>query len=744
MSLRYVLKNMDDASKNPSASGEPSEATESDQRPDGLKEHYDVVIVGTGLVQSILASAIARTNRSVLHCDAADHYGQLDAVWTLGYLRETLLKMKGCDESKSAAPVSEESTSRTLHSSTPHDPTLRFHSYSCQDHFPMNKGTTVVTPYGRGVVHSTSTSDGALYCKIEIDLTCWTLANGSHPRLFHFSKLDNKPCQSAKEALLVETLASQQARTILKSRALALDVTPYVIFAAGVAVNTLLTSNVADYLEWKALEGILWLDRSKGATQLQRVPCNKNDVFASKLLSPMDKRRLMKFLQLIMDYGTYVAEQELLKQQQQDEDRASGISSNEGSHTDADVVQSLNERHLNQGRSLARPQNKAVATNEITQLEESMKDQSVSFENYLVQHHKSSPGVVSLIRYAMALQVNDTDDRTLSTAIQGLSRHLLSLGRFGTTAFLVPLYGSGELSQAFCRSAAVYGATYVLRQTVSSVSEVKENDRTKLQVSLTNTDLSSDTPTIPFSCTHCVAPESFILSDKKKAHRKVLRRISILRGKPLRNQQHRHMVIVPPAAAGHLYPIYGLVVDESINVAPYVSQDPFEGCSIIHLTTTVKDEESISQAEEALQSVVSDILKQPTATTTNDKQPRICDELFHVCYSYALWDAVEERHGPANLHVIPQRVAPSVEADPVFEQAKSIFETICPGEKFMEISTSMQKAIQESTGMDADEQKQQQHGEDETSYALNRAMGMVQQRQEDDPSAEQLDADPPS
>ena len=26
------------------------------------------------------------------------------------------------------------------------------------------------------------------------------------------------------------------------------------------------------------------------------------------------------------------------------------------------------------------------------------------------------------------------------------------------------MYGSGELSQAFCRSAAVYGATYLLRR----------------------------------------------------------------------------------------------------------------------------------------------------------------------------------------------------------------------------------------------------------------------------------------
>ena len=34
----------------------------------------------------------------------------------------------------------------------------------------------------------------------------------------------------------------------------------------------------------------------------------------------------------------------------------------------------------------------------------------------------------------------------------------------GTGAFLLPVYGGGEMPQAFCRVAAVAGATYVLRQ----------------------------------------------------------------------------------------------------------------------------------------------------------------------------------------------------------------------------------------------------------------------------------------
>ena len=48
--------------------------------------------------------------------------------------------------------------------------------------------------------------------------------------------------------------------------------------------------------------------------------------------------------------------------------------------------------------------------------------------------------------------------------VEDLLLHVTALGRFGNTAFLTAMYGSGELSQAFCRSGAVYGSTYMLRR----------------------------------------------------------------------------------------------------------------------------------------------------------------------------------------------------------------------------------------------------------------------------------------
>merc|ERR1712023_70035 len=53
---------------------------------DGILLEYDVIVCGTGLIQSIISSALSRAGFTVLHCDGLDYYGELDAVWTLPYL----------------------------------------------------------------------------------------------------------------------------------------------------------------------------------------------------------------------------------------------------------------------------------------------------------------------------------------------------------------------------------------------------------------------------------------------------------------------------------------------------------------------------------------------------------------------------------------------------------------------------------------------------------------------------------
>lgn len=68
---------------------------------------------------------------------------------------------------------------------------------------------------------------------------------------------------------------------------------------------------------------------------LSRVPCSKADVFGTKLLSPLEKRRLMKFLLFASDWGLQRAGEDVLAR---------------------------NEAGLGRGRSLRRPQNREAAS----------------------------------------------------------------------------------------------------------------------------------------------------------------------------------------------------------------------------------------------------------------------------------------------------------------------------------------------------------------------------------------------
>ena len=55
--------------------------------------------------------------------------------------------------------------------------------------------------------------------------------------------------------------------------------------------------------------------------------------------------------------------------------------------------------------------------------------------------------------------------------MQRLRRYLRSSGRYGKSPFLVGHYGSlGEISQGFCRAAAVTGAAYILDRKIITIS----------------------------------------------------------------------------------------------------------------------------------------------------------------------------------------------------------------------------------------------------------------------------------
>ena len=639
----------------------PPETEQEEREPprdeEGLLLHYDVVLCGTGLVQSLLASALARAGKSVLHCDGNDYYGEYDAVlpFTFDWKQSSETQQK----------VDEDEFSLRPHTG------VRLHSSQTLTQMSIELGTIVSTPYGDGEVMSIPENDNNA-STVSIKLKYWTLANGVSPMLHVGIPRD----ASWEEQLLTLNIIPSRLRkaqqVLQQKRSFAFDMTPSLLYASGPAVKALLTSGVADYMEFKALEGLLWF----GDDGLSRVPCSKGDVFGTSLLSPLEKRRLMKFLQLTLDYAT--------AQQQREHADIDDISNDDNETPSLTEVQSLNEHHLNQGRSLARPQNKAIATSDLQVLNESLD--KMPFAEYLSVNAKLSANLIKIVQHALALE--PSSNLNTRQGMSQLCQHVQSLGRFGTTAFIVPIYGSGELSQSFCRSAAVHGATYLLRRSPKRV--IVRNDKV-IGIQLSNPETGSDDngdKLIPCENvildSHAIAPVS---------PERVYRRISVVLGKVLEDQhEQRHVLIVPPGKMNNTCAIHGLVLDDAVGVAP-------SGCTILHLTTT-------GNMDEDADSVLEAFVKELKA-----------DEIHYVSFSYPLpverysLDSVEGLHVSSSL-------GQSLTLDNQVEEARYIFQSICPDVDFLTMSQKMDEIVKERLAGREEE-------DDEERMVLDSAMKMM-------------------
>ena len=70
------------------------------------------------------------------------------------------------------------------------------------------------------------------------------------------------------------------------------------LFSKGVMVDLLISSNISKYAEFKCLKKVLTWRNDK----LELVPCSRADVFATKNVSVVQKRLLVKMLTLFASY----------------------------------------------------------------------------------------------------------------------------------------------------------------------------------------------------------------------------------------------------------------------------------------------------------------------------------------------------------------------------------------------------------------------------------------------------------
>ncbi|CAO1391944.1 unnamed protein product [Diamesa hyperborea] len=154
--------------------------------------------------------------------------------------------------------------------------------------------------------------------------------------------------------------------------------------------------------------------------KLSIVPCSRSDVFNSKNVNVVEKRLLMKFLTSCMEYDKKKEEQK---------------------HEFSDFPED--------GKFLD-----------------------------LLKQQKLTATLIHYIHNAMCMGNSET---TFKDGLEKVKGFLASIGRYGNTPFLFPMYGCGEIPQCFCRLCAVFGGVYCLGRSVNDV-KVEEATETSEQL----------------------------------------------------------------------------------------------------------------------------------------------------------------------------------------------------------------------------------------------------------------------
>lgn len=223
----------------------------------------------------------------------------------------------------------------------------------------------------------------------------------------------NKPGESSK---LPDRLASLD-------RHYAISLAPTLLPATGASIDCLIRSKVSSYATFRLLERTCVASKSErdsAQMTLTSVPASKEDIFKTKILSLIAKRKLMKLLM-------YIGSEDWQSDLAQDPEKA-----------------------------------------------------QKPFVKYLAEEHKMSPDLVDAVAYGVCLCA--TPEESTQEAMARAKSHMQSVGRYGNSAYLVGQYGgAGELAQGYCRASAVKGGMFILAHPIKAARRTQD-DKWEIEV----------------------------------------------------------------------------------------------------------------------------------------------------------------------------------------------------------------------------------------------------------------------
>lgn len=598
---------------------------------DALPTEFDVVIIGTGLPESILAAACSRSGQRVLHVDSRSYYGGNWASFTfsglLSWLKEYQQTSDIEDRSTTAWQDLIDDTEEAI-ALRGKDETIRHTEVFCYASQDMDDSTAeadalrkipssvaggaLTTPLGSGCLseetrvtsyevpaEDTPKNEGEVF--LEATNVEETQAK---------EQCGDKTCTHAvpdrgedENRPVVEDSAERPKRNrvtysqiVKEGRRFNIDLVSKLLYSQGLLIDLLIKSNVSRYAEFKNVTRILSFREGK----VEQVPCSRADVFNSKELTMVEKRMLMKFLTFCLDY----------------------------------------EQHPDEYQ-------------EFTQC---------SFSEYL-KTKKLTPNLQHFVLHSIAMTESSC---TTIDGLKAAKNFLRCLGRYGNTPFLFPLYGQGEIPQGFCRMCAVFGGIYCLRHKVQCLVVDRESGRCKAIIDHFGQRISAK---------HFIVEDSYLSEEtcSNVQYKQISRAVLITDQSVLRadSDQEISILIVPPAEPG----AHAVRVTELCSSTMTCMKDTY----LVHLTCS-----SSKTAREDLESVVKKLFT-PYAETEEDKE-----ELTKPRLLWALYFTMRDSSGisrssycglPSNVYVCSGPDC-GLGNEHAVQQAEMLFQEIFPGEEF--------------------------------------------------------------
>jgi Rab GDP dissociation inhibitor len=235
----------------------------------------------------------------------------------------------------------------------------------------------------------------------------------------------------------------------------------------------------------------------------------------------------------------------------------------------------------------------------------------------LVEKFSLGEGVSDIVGHALALYRDETwlQEPSINT-IERIMLYFDSLSHYGKSPYLYPIYGLGDLPQAFARLSAVYGGTYMLNKPVLGFS-YDEQGRVN--------GVKSDDGIA--RCKIVVGDPSYF-PDKTKQVGKVARCIAIL-DHPLEHTSSAEscQIILPLNQVKRKSDIYISCVSFAHNVAP-------KGKYIVIVSTTMETDDPKKDLEAGVKLIEPTLQKfysvSPLYEPTNDPK----SDGIHISKSY--------------------------------------------------------------------------------------------------------------